>query len=126
MKGVAFSGWLTGIACGIVAVWIAQAPTRAQSPAQQPGEPLNQAIKSNLRCGEFSALLKAENKRTSGFAILWLDGFYSGRSGRTELPAGWVQTVSQGIAGTCTINVNASRTVLDVIGQVHREYGGRN
>ena len=32
-------------------------------------------------------------------AILWLDGFYSGRSGLTELPAGWVRTISQGLGG---------------------------
>ena len=60
---------------------------------------------------------------SSGAAILWLDGFYSGRAVLTELPAGWVQTVSQGIGGTCAITVNARRTVLDVIGQLHREYG---
>src|SRR5215472_12133533 len=43
----------------------------------------------------------------------------------TELPAGWVRTVSQGIGGICAISVNEGRTVLDVIGQLHREYGGQ-
>jgi hypothetical protein len=77
-----------------------------------------------MTCGEFRALLK-DDKRTSGAAILWLDGYYSGRSGLTELPADWLRMVSRGIGGTCAISVNASRTVLDVIGQLHREYGGQ-
>ena len=47
-------------------------------------------------------------------------------TGLTELPAGWVWTVSQGIGGICAISVNDQRTVLDVIGQLHREYAGRN
>jgi hypothetical protein len=124
MNGVAFSGWLVTLVC-CAGACAAQAPTVTQSPAQQPSDlhPLNQPIKSALTCEEFMALLKAGDKRTSGIAILWLDGFYAGRSGLTELPAGWVQTVSQGIGGTCAIGVNASRTVLDVIGQLHREYG---
>jgi hypothetical protein len=79
-----------------------------------------------MTCREFTSLMKSGDKRTGGLAILWLDGFYSGRSGLTELAAGWVQTVSQGVGGTCAIGVNASRTVLDVIGQLHREYGARN
>ena len=70
--------------------------------------------------------MKSGDKRTGGLAILWLDGFYSGRFGLTELAAGWVQTVSQGVGGTCAIGVNASHTVLDVIGQLHREYGTQN
>ena len=78
-----------------------------------------------MTCGEFKALLK-DDRRTGGTSILWLDGYYSGRSGLTELPAGWVRTVSQGIGGICAISVNDQRTVLDVIGQLHREYAGRN
>jgi hypothetical protein len=35
---------------------------------------------------EFKALLKSGDKRTSGLAILWLDGYYSGRAGLGELP----------------------------------------
>jgi hypothetical protein len=61
---------------------------------------------------EFKALLKAGDKRTVGTAALWLDGYYSGRSGFTELPAGWLRTVGQGIGGTCAISVNERRTVL--------------
>jgi hypothetical protein len=30
--------------------------------------------------------------------------------------------VSQGVGGTCAITVNDGRTVLDVVGQLHREY----
>jgi hypothetical protein len=78
-----------------------------------------------MTCGEFNALLKSGEKRTGGLAILWLDGYYSGRSGLEELPAGWVRTVSQGVGGTCAISQNEQRTVLDVVGQIHREYGSR-
>jgi hypothetical protein len=60
--------------------------------------------------------------RTAGLAILWLDGFYSGRSGLSELPAGWIRTVSQGLGGTYAISVNTYRTILDVIAPLHREY----
>jgi hypothetical protein len=49
------------------------------------------------------------------------DGYYAGRSGLSELPAGWARTVSQGVGGTCAITVNDGRTVLDVVGQLHRE-----
>jgi hypothetical protein len=125
MKGIAFGGWLAALICGTACGCVAQAPNEAQAPTAQPGDfqTLNQPVKSNMTCGEFTALLKAEDKRISGLAILWLDGFYSGRAGLIELPAGWVGTVSQGIGGMCAITVNARRTVLDVIGQLHREYG---
>jgi hypothetical protein len=125
MKGIAFGGWLAALICGSAGGCVAEEPNEAQAPTAQPSDPqtLNQPVKSNMTCGEFTALLKAGDKRTSGLAILWLDGFYSGRSGLTELPAGWVRTVSQGIGGTCAITVNARRTVLDIIGQLHREYG---
>jgi hypothetical protein len=96
-----------------------QEPTPPPSDLQAP----NQPVPVTMTCGEFKALLK-DDKRTSGTAILWLDGYYSGRSGLTELPAGWLRTVSQGIGGSCAISVNERRTVLDVIGQLHREYGG--
>jgi hypothetical protein len=56
--------------------------------------------------------------------IIWLDGYYSAHAGLTEFPANWSHTLSQGLGGTCAIDVNASRTVLDVIAQLHREYGG--
>ena len=127
MKGVAFSGVLAGLVCGVASGCVAQAPTSTQLPTSQSGDgqSLNQPVLSTITCGEFTALLKAGDKRTSGTAILWLDGFYSGRSGLTELPAGWARTVSQGVGGTCAISVNASRTVLDVIGQLHREYGSQ-
>jgi hypothetical protein len=78
-----------------------------------------------MTCGELKALLK-DDRRTTGTAILWLDGYYSGRSGLSELPAGWLRTVSQGIGGICAISLNEHRTVLDVIGQLHRDYAGRN
>ena len=106
---------------------MAQAPTATQEPTPQPGDgpTLNQPVPLTMTCGEFKALLKAGDKRTGGLAILWLDGYYAGRSGLGELPAGWVRTVSQGVGGTCAISVNEGRTVLDVVDQIHREYGSR-
>jgi hypothetical protein len=108
------------LVCGIAGGCAAQAPTATQEPT-----PPNQPVPVTMTCGEFNALLK-DDRRTSGTAILWLDGYYSGRAELTGLPAGWLRTVSQGIGGICAISVNERRTVLDVIGQLHREYGGRN
>ena len=85
----------------------------------------NRPIASTITCAELNALFKAADKRTAGTAILWLDGYYADRSGLSELPAGWVRTVSQGVGGTCAISVNDQRTVLDVVGQLHREYGSQ-
>jgi hypothetical protein len=116
------------LVCGIAGGCAAQAPTATQEPTPSPSDlqAPNQPVPVAMTCGEFKALLKAGDKRTAGTAVLWLDGYYSGRSGLTELPAGWLRTVGQGIGGTCAISVNERRTVLDVIGQLHREYGGRN
>jgi hypothetical protein len=116
------------LVCGIAVGCAAQAPTATQEPTPPPSDlqAPNQPVPVTMTCGEFKALLKAGDKRTSGTAILWLDGHYSGRSGLAELPAGWLWTVSQGVGGTCAISVNDRRTVLDVIDQLHREYGGRN
>jgi hypothetical protein len=128
MKGIAFSGWLAVLICRAAGGYVAEAPNLAQAPTVQPGDPqtLNPPVKSTMTCGEFTALLKAGDKRTGGLAILWLDGFYSGRSGLSELPTGWTRTVSQGIGGTCATSVNERRAILDVIGQLHREYGNQN
>jgi hypothetical protein len=84
----------------------------------------NPAISASLTCDALLPMLHAADKRPGGFAIIWLDGYYSARAGITGLPANWSHTLSQGIGGTCTMDVNASRTVLDVIAQLHREYGG--
>jgi hypothetical protein len=126
MKEIAFSGWLVALICGAAGGCMAQEPASTEAPAAQAGgtQALNLPVSSTITCGEFKALLK-EDRRTSGTAIIWLDGYYSGRTGLTELPAGWVRTVSQGIGGTCAISANERRAVLDVIGQLHREYGGQ-
>jgi hypothetical protein len=126
MRTVASRGWLA-LLCGVVSGCMAQAPTAAQEPTTQPGEvpTLNQPVPVTMTCGEFRALLKGGDRRTSGLAILWLDGYYSGRSGLSELPMGWVRTVSQGVGGTCAISVNERRSLLDVIGQLHREYASQ-
>ena len=126
MKEIVFSGWLVALICGAAGGCMAQEPASTEAPAAQAGgtQALNLPVSSTITCGEFKALLK-EDRRTSGTAIIWLDGYYSGRTGLTELPAGWVRTVSQGIGGTCAISANERRAVLDVIGQLHREYGGQ-
>jgi hypothetical protein len=119
MKSVVLLGGLAALVCGGADGCVAQAPSVQAGNARPP----NPAIGSAMTCGELLPLLKSED-HTGGLAILWLDGFYSGRSGLAELPAGWVRTVSQGTGGTCAITVNAPRPVLDVIGELHREYGG--
>ena len=83
----------------------------------------NLEISTSMTCSEFIELLRSKN-RSAGTAIVWLDGYYSGKQGLKALPAGWVRTVSQGLGGTCAITINASRPVLDVIEKLHREYGG--
>src|SRR5271169_1511928 len=110
MKRVARSGWLAAFICSVACGCMAQAPTAAEAPTLQPGDAQspNQPVPSTMTCGELQALLKAGDKRTVGTAILWLDGFYSGRSGLTELPAGWLRTVGQ-VGGTCAIGVNERR-----------------
>jgi hypothetical protein len=125
MNWTAFSRWLAALVCVAGTGCASEAPIAAQSPTgQSDGTPaLNQPVPTTLTCAEIRALFKAGDKRTGGLAILWLDGYYSGRFGLTELPAGWTRTVSQGVGGTCAITVNEHRTVLDVIGQLHREYG---
>jgi hypothetical protein len=98
----------------------------AQQPnSAQPNNPptINPPINWNLTCAEFRSLLHSDPK-AAGLAITWLDGYYSGRAGLLTLPSGWTRTVSQGIGGTCAIDVNATRPVFDVIAQLHAEYGG--
>jgi hypothetical protein len=75
---------------GLASMYAAQQPAVAQAPPPQPGDTqLNSAVKSTMTCGEITALLRSEDRRTGGLAILWLDGFYSGHSGLAELlPAG--------------------------------------
>ena len=126
MKEIAFSGWLVALICGLAGGCMAQEPASTEAPAAQAGgtQALNLPVSSTMTCGEFKALLK-EDRWTSGIAIIWLDGYYSGRASLTEFPAGWLRTVSQGIGGTCAISANELRTVLDVIGQVHRDYAGQ-
>jgi len=127
MNWIAFGRWLATLVCVAGTGCAVDAPTAAQSQTGQSdsSQTLNQPIPTTLTCGEIRALLKAGDKRTGGLAILWLDGYYSGRSGLTELPAGWTRTVAQGVGGICAITVNEHRAVLDVIGQLHREYASQ-
>jgi hypothetical protein len=127
MNVIAFSSRLATLICVAGTGCVAEQVTAAQAPTAQPDsvQALNQPVPTTMTCGEIRALLKAGAKRTVGLAILWLDGYYSGRSGLSELPPGWTRTVAQGVGGTCAITVNERRTVLDVIGQLHREYGSQ-
>jgi hypothetical protein len=124
MNWIAFSRSLLALVCSAPTACVAQPTTTAQLPGGQSEviQPPNQPVPVTLTCGELTTLLRAGEKRAVGLAILWLDGYHSGRSGLTELPAGWTRTVAQGVGGTCAITVNDHRTVLDVIGQLHREY----
>ena len=125
MKRATFSLWLPAFLYGLAGGCVAQSPTAAQGPTTSPeGPPPNPPIPVTLTCGEWRALLAGE-RRAAGLAILWLDGYYAGRAGLPGLPAGWVRTVSQGVGGTCAISANDRRTVLDVIGQLHRDYGSQ-
>ena len=125
MRAVLSGAWRAALVSGLAADGcMAQAPTAAQEPTPQPAPTPNQPALT-ITCGELKTLFKADDKRTAGAAILWLDGYYAGRSGLSELPAGWARTVSQGVGGTCAISVNEQRTVLDVVGQIHRDYGGQ-
>ena len=96
----------------------------AVPPAQPPAapEPSNQAISAALTCAQFLVLLRADDRRPAGFAMIWLEGYYAGHANISGIPDGWMKTISQGIGGTCAITANASRTVLDVIAQLHRDY----
>jgi hypothetical protein len=106
-------------------------PCATPSSAQKPANPqpvstapfTNPAIPATMTCSELLPMLHATDKKSGGVAMLWLDGYYSARADLTEMPADWAKTVSQGIGATCNIAANASRTVLDVIDQLHREYG---
>jgi hypothetical protein len=125
MRAVLSGAWRAAVVCGLAAGGcMAQAPTATQEPTPQPGDAPtpNRPVSLTITCAELKALFKAGDKRPAGAAILWLDGYYAGRSGLSELPAGWARTVSQGVGGTCAITVNDGRTVLDVVGQLHREY----
>ncbi len=128
MRAVLSGAWRAALVCGLAAGGcMAQAPTATQESTPQPGDAPtpNQPVALTITCAELKALFKAGDKRTAAAAILWLDGYYAGRSGLSELPAGWARTVSQGVGGTCAISVNDQRTVFDVVGQLHREYGSQ-
>jgi hypothetical protein len=128
MKEISRSCCLAAFVCGVAGGCAAQGTNRGATPkcTARQHSIANQPIKSTMTCEEVKGLLKAGDKQTIGLAVLWLDGYYSGRAGLSELPAGWTRTVGQGLGGTCAISVNAHHTVLDVIGQLHREYAGRN
>jgi hypothetical protein len=77
-----------------------------------------------LTCGELQGLNRTRDKRV-GPAILWLDAVYTRRHGLPDYTVEWARTVAQGVTGICAIDLNANRPVLDVIEEVHRDYGGK-
>ena len=101
MKAIAFAAWLAALVCSMASRCAAQAPTPAEPPPPADVQPPNQPVPLTMTCGEIKTLLKSADKRTGGLAILWLDGYYAGRAGLSELPAGWVGTVSQGVGRSC-------------------------
>jgi len=124
------------VICVAATTGLSAVPAAAQSPTNQsqdvqtlhqpaPSPIINPPVPTTLTCAEFNDIRKSGNKPLLGATILWFDGYYSGRSGLTELPAGWLRTVAQGAGGMCAMTVNAHRTVLDVIGQLHRDYGSQ-
>ena len=128
MRAVLSGAWRAALVCLLTAGGcMPQEPTAAQETTPRPSDAPtpNQPVALTMTCAELRALFKAGDKRTAGAAILWLDGYYAGRSGLSEMPAGWARTVRQGVGGTCAVSINERRTVLDVIGQLHREYGGQ-
>jgi len=137
--GAPLQSWTAGLACGslagngevamrslkniVLCACIVVTGCMPQVAAQEPDNSSNlyPSISAAMTCTELRPLLQSRDK-VGGLAILWLDGYYSGRAGLPALPPGWTRTVSQGVGGTCAISVNASRPVLDVIAQLHREY----
>ncbi|MBV8736192.1 MAG: hypothetical protein JO007_02840 [Alphaproteobacteria bacterium] len=117
------SGFVTN--CALAAACTLQMAVQELGQTQAPTTaPIaNPEISAMMTCSELKELLRSD-KRSAGLAILWFDGYYSGRAGLKALPAGWVRTMSQGLGGTCAIDVNASRPVLDVIAKLHHDYGG--
>jgi hypothetical protein len=87
MKKIAISGWLVALICVVASGCVAQEPTSTQAPVQLGDTQAlnNLPISSTMTCGELKGLLK-DDKRTSGIAILWLDGYYSARAGLPNCP----------------------------------------
>jgi hypothetical protein len=120
----ALSRCLASLVCGAVVGCAAQPSAPTPTPAPVVNKSLEHVTYSTtMTCGELLDRLRGDKKADGGGAVLWLDGVYSGRSGLAISPAGWALTVSQAVGGICAINVNAARPVLDVIAEVHRQYG---
>ena len=110
---------INGYALPAAAQQASNPPQSATLPTITPPT-LNPAVSTTLTCAEFLPLV---HSKTSGYATIWLDGYYSARSGITELPAGWIRTLAQGLGGICSIDSNSTRPVLDIIAEVHHDYG---
>jgi hypothetical protein len=83
----------------------------------------NKGITTGMTCDQFMGLVKSDDKQTLGIAILWLDGVYAGRSGLDSFPPGFAATLGQAAGGTCAIGVNSARLVVDVLSDIHKQYG---
>jgi len=90
MKTVALNRRLAALVCVAGTGCVAGPPT-ARIPT---GQSDSVQTLTTLTCAAIQILRRAGD--TGGLAILCLDGYYSGRSGLTELPAGWTRTVARG------------------------------
>jgi hypothetical protein len=92
MRAVLSGAWRAALVGGLaVGGCMAQVPPATPEVTAQPGDATtsNHPVALTITCAELRALFKAGDNRTAGAAILWLDGYYAGRSGLSELPAGW-------------------------------------
>ena len=103
---------------------VAQPPEPTPTPRDSNSLLKNPLYKTTMTCSDFLALLKSESRSDAGTAILWLDGFYSGKFGITAFVPGWALTVSQGVGSRCAVQLNWDRPVLDIIADLHRQHSG--
>jgi len=97
-----------------------------QPPPIKSLAPPNLPFTAAITCDEILKLVlskDAAEKQTGGMAVTWLDGYYAAHAGITEVAPGWSRVLIQGLAGACRMNINEKRPVLDLIAQLHRDYG---
>lgn len=93
----------------------------AEVMAQTADHPAaNRAFSTAMTCGELLALVHAGERQTVGAALLWLDGVHAGQAGLTDFPPGWTRTLARAVTGTCAMDINAARPVLEVVAEVHQ------
>jgi hypothetical protein len=111
------------VACAALLMAAGLSPAWADTAPPVAGADGNKAISVNMTCADLRDLIRAGEKQSVGVAILWLDGVYADRATIESFPSGWMQTLGQAVGGMCAITVNGSRLVIDVIADVHKQYG---